>query len=73
MRPRLGKVTAGSAGLRISGAQRETGMSGTTPRRGLSHDFEVTDVGVDVEFVCDFHGMAGEVWFDSDTLRVRKL
>jgi hypothetical protein len=66
-------VANGSAGLRISGDQRNTGVGGTTSWRKLSHEFEVTDGGVDVEFVCDFHGMAGEVWFDADSFRVRRL
>ena len=39
----------------------------------LSCDFEVTDAAVDVEFVCDFVGMAGEVWFDADSFRVRRM
>ena len=39
----------------------------------LSHEFEVTDAGVDVEFVCDFYGTAGEVWFDADSFRVKRL
>ncbi len=66
-------MTGGSAGLHISGGQRNTGISGTSPWRVLSHEFEVTDAGVDVEFVCDFYGMAGEVWFDSDSFRVKRL
>jgi hypothetical protein len=66
-------LTSGSAGLRISGGQRNTGIGGTSPWRMLSHEFEVTDAGVDVEFVCDFYGMAGEVWFDADSFRVKRL
>jgi hypothetical protein len=66
-------VASGSAGLRISGGQRNMGIGGTSPWRMLSHDFEITDAGVDVEFVCDFYGMAGEVWFDADSFRVRRL
>ena len=66
-------LSSGSAGLRISGGQRNTGISGTSQWRALSNEFEVTDAGVDVEFVCDFYGMAGEVWFDLDAFRVRRL
>jgi hypothetical protein len=66
-------MTGGSAGLRISGGQRNTGIGGTSPWRMLSHEFEVTDAGVDVEFVCDFYGTAGEVWFDADSFRVKRL
>jgi hypothetical protein len=66
-------LSGGSAGLRISGGQRNTGIGGTSPWRMLSHDFEVADAGVDVEFVCDFYGLAGEVWFDADSFRVKRL
>jgi hypothetical protein len=66
-------LTSGSAGLRISGGQRNTGIGGTSPWRILSHEFEVTDAGVDIEFVCDFYGTAGEVWFDADSFRVKRL
>jgi spore coat protein H len=66
-------ISGGSTGLRISGGQRATGISGTAPWRTLSHEFEVQDAGMDVEFVCDFYGTAGEVWFDLDAFRVRKL
>jgi hypothetical protein len=66
-------LSSGSAGLRISGGQRETGISGTASWRRLSHEFEVTDDAADVEFVCDFYGTAGEVWFDAEAFRVRKL
>jgi hypothetical protein len=66
-------LTGGSAGLRISGGQRNTGIGGTSPWRMLSHEFEVKDAAVDVEFVCDFYGMAGEVWLDADSFRVKRL
>lgn len=66
-------VSGGSAGLRISGGQRNSGIASTTAWRLLSHEFEVTEAGQDVEFVCDFYGMAGEVWFDLDSLRVKRL
>ncbi len=66
-------LNGGSAGLRISGGQRATGIRGTVPWRALSHEFEVADAGVDVEFVCDFYGTAGEVWFDLEAFRIRRL
>jgi hypothetical protein len=72
-RARSERLTGGSAGLRISGGQRRTGVSGSTDWRPLLHDFEVADDGVDVEFVCDFHGAAGEVWFDLEAFRLRKV
>jgi hypothetical protein len=72
-RARAEGILAGSAGLRISGGQRATGVSGTTSWQMLFHDFEIKDAGMDVEFVCDFYGAAGEVWFDLDSFRLRKL
>ena len=66
-------VTGGSAGLRISGGQRQTGISGTTTWRGLSNEFEILDAGMDVEVVCDFYGTAGDVWFDKNSLVVRQV
>ena len=66
-------VQGGSAGLRISGGQRRSGLSGTTTWRPIFHEFEVTDDVVDVEFVCDFYGTAGEVWFDQEAFRLKRL
>ncbi|HEY2951901.1 MAG TPA: CotH kinase family protein [Verrucomicrobiae bacterium] len=66
-------LSSGSAGLRISGGQRDMGISGSTAWRLLSHEFEVTDAGLDVEMVCDFYGTAGEVWFDLDSFRLKRL
>jgi hypothetical protein len=65
-------VVGGSAGLRISGGQRDSGINGTSPWRSVSHTFEVTEDGLDVEFVCDFYGMAGEVWYDADSFRLKR-
>jgi hypothetical protein len=66
-------VSGGSGGVRISGGQRRNGISGTTAWQILSNDFEVMDAGMDVEVVCDFYGIAGEVWFDADSLVLRRL
>jgi hypothetical protein len=65
-------IRSGSAGLRISGGQRNTGMSGTSVWQPLSHEFEVVEPGLDVECVCDFYGIAGQVWFDVDSFRLRR-
>jgi spore coat protein H len=61
----------GGSGLRISGGQREYAVSGTSGWRKLTYDFEIPE-GLDVEFVCDFYGMAGDVWYDLDSFRVRR-
>ncbi len=70
---RTSGVNGGSAGLRVSGGQRRSGFSGTTASWQPSvHDFEVTDDAVDVELVCDFYGVAGDVWWDRDAFRLRR-
>jgi len=66
-------ISGGSAGLRISGGQRDTSIGGSSGWRLLSHEFEVKDAGLDVEFVCDFYGTAGEVWFDLNSFRLNRL
>jgi spore coat protein H len=66
-------IRNGSAGLRISGDQRRAGLNGTTRWQGMSHEFEVAEAGLDVECVCDFYGTAGEVWFDVDSFRLKRL
>lgn len=62
----------GGTMLRISGGEREYGVSGTTPWRRLTYDFEIPEA-LDVEFVCDFSGSTGDVWYDIDAFRVRKF
>jgi spore coat protein H len=70
----LGALTSGSARLRISGDTRSVGISGSGGNwRPLSHAFEVPDAGMDIEFVCELNASQGEVWFDVNSLRVRRL
>ncbi|HTG43678.1 MAG TPA: hypothetical protein VK633_04020, partial [Verrucomicrobiae bacterium] len=66
-------VIGGTAGLRMSGGQRQSGISGTSPWRALANEFEVLDAGMDVEVVCDFNGTAGDVWFDEDSMVLRRV
>jgi len=66
-------LNGGSAGIRISGGQRQSGISGSAPWRLMSHEFVVSDSGLDVEFVCDFYATSGEVWFDLDSFRLKRL
>lgn len=61
----------GGTTLRISGGDRDYTLSGTTPWRRISYDFEIPEA-LDVEFVCDFSASAGEAWYDLDAFRVRK-
>jgi hypothetical protein len=67
-------VTAGGAGLRISGDTRNMRIGGDSPWQSLQHDFKVEEQeGADVELVCEFHAATGEAWYALDSLRVRKL
>ncbi len=71
---RVASLTSGSARLRISGDTRSVGMGGSADGwRRLAHDFEVRDAGMDIEFVCELNAIQGEVWFDLESLRVRRL
>jgi hypothetical protein len=62
----------GGTTLRISGGDRDYTASGTTGWRKISYDFEIPEA-LDVEFVCDFYGTSGEVWYDVDSFWVRKF
>lgn len=62
---------SGGTTLRISGGDRDYTASGTSPWRKISYDFEIPEA-LDVEFVCDFYGTMGEVWYDLDAFRVRR-
>src|SRR5436190_10047200 len=67
-------ITAGGAGLRISGDTRNMRIAGQNAWQPLQHDFKVEEAeGADVELVCEFHALSGEAWYALDSLRVRKL
>lgn len=67
-------LTGGSARLRISGDTRSVGIAGTGGSwRPLAHDFEVQDAGMDVVFVCELNATEGDVWFDTDSFRLKRL
>jgi hypothetical protein len=59
--------------LRISGPSSVPTFGSAPDWLPLSYDFEVKDSGIDIEFVCDFSGAAGEAWFDLNSLGVRRL
>jgi len=63
---------SGGAGLRISGDTRNMRLSGQNPWRGLQHDFAMEEAGGDIELVCEFDALAGEAWYDLESLHVRK-
>jgi hypothetical protein len=62
----------GATTLRISGGDRDYSASRSSGWRTISYDFEIPE-GLDVEFVCDFSASSGDVWYDLDSFRVRKL
>jgi hypothetical protein len=71
---RADNLTGGSTRLRISGDTRSIGTGATGGGwRPLAHVFEVRDDGMDIEFVCELIALRGDVWFDTDSLRVRRI
>ena len=48
-------------------------MMGDSPWQSVKHDFLVGGEGLDVEFVCELEGDQGDVWFDLDSLRVKRI
>lgn len=71
---RADRLTGGSTRLRISGDTRSVGVSATGASwRPLAHAFEVQEAGMDIELVCELTATQGDVWFDLDSLRVKKI
>jgi len=69
-----GIATNGYADLRISGDTRSLRVTGTNPWQALQHVFLVDEEpGTDVELVCELNAPEGEVWFDLESLRLRRL
>ncbi|HEY2952503.1 MAG TPA: CotH kinase family protein, partial [Verrucomicrobiae bacterium] len=63
------------AGLRISGTQkpRENKIMGDGPWTKLKYEFDVVPPNDEVELVCELRAITGQVWFDSDSLRLVKV
>ena len=69
-----GIATNGYADLRISGDTRSLRVTGSNPWQELQHVFLVDEEpGTDVELVCELNAPEGEVWFDLESLRLRRL
>lgn len=58
------------AGLRISGGKRTNKISGDADWTALAHEFEVLEGGEEVDLVCELRAQKGEVWFESDSLKL---
>ena len=65
----------GGAGLRISGDTRNRRIAGDAPWTPLSHDFVVEEGAGDVELVLELRTYqgGGEVWFDPESLRMKRF
>jgi spore coat protein H len=61
------------AGVRISGGQRTNKLQGNKDWTVLQHDFEGPSDGSEVEFVCELRANKGKVWFDRESLKLKKL
>jgi len=61
------------AGVRISGGKRMNKLVGNKDWTVLQHDFEVPADGSEVEFVCELRANKGKVWFDRESLKLKKL
>jgi len=49
-------------------------VTGSNPWQELQHVFLVDEEpGTDVELVCELNAPEGEVWFDLESLRLRRL
>lgn len=71
---RTESLAGGYTRLRISGDTRSISVGNTSGAwRPLAHVFQVKDDGMDIEFVCELTALAGDVWFDLDSLHVRRI
>jgi spore coat protein H len=61
------------AGVRISGGKRTNKLQGNKDWTVLQHDFEVPADGSEVEFVCELRANKGKVWFDRESLKLKRL
>jgi hypothetical protein len=59
-------------GLRVSGGQRDGGLTGSSDWKETGFDFEVTDPSHEVVLVCELRASKGAALFDLDSLRLRK-
>jgi len=70
--PRTSSSGSG-AGVRISGGKRTNKLEGSKDWTLLQYEFEVPSDGQEVEFVAELRANKGKVWFDRESLRLKKL
>jgi spore coat protein H len=63
----------GNVALRVSGSPQALRLTNGAGWRPISHAFEVSEPGSDIEFVCEFYGGQGEAWFDLPSLKVKRF
>ena len=69
-----GAGTGGAgAHLRISGSTPTPVLHGDAEWTMLSYTFEVDDPTREVTLVCELKGNKGEAWFDTSSLKIRKI
>jgi hypothetical protein len=68
---RTNEVIGSGAGLRVSQGKRENKLEGDMPWTRVGHTF--TNQFDEVELVCELRAMKGEVWFDTDSLRLVRM
>jgi hypothetical protein len=61
------------AGLRISGANRDNKLTGTTDWTKLQYEFTITEQSREVELVAELRCTKGRAWFDAKSLEIVKL
>jgi spore coat protein H len=72
-RTRGAGIGASGAHLRISGATPMPVLHGDAEWTMLSYTFAVDDATREVTLVCELKGNKGEAWFDTSSLKVRKI
>jgi spore coat protein H len=61
------------AGLRISGEKRTNEFAGDLPWTPVRYEFAVEGMERDVELVCELRAITGQVWFDQEALRLKRV
>jgi len=62
-----------AAGLRVSGDKRTNKLQGSSGWKSLSFDFTVREEVREVELVAELRASRGQVWFEADSLRLRRM
>jgi len=73
VRTRMAGAGLNGAHLRISGIQPPPVLHGDSEWTMLSFPFEVLEPAREVTLVCELKGNKGEAWFDTSSLKVRRL